>query len=373
MNDGMTNLDMTHFEGLRARINRRLRELGTPNAELQIEHYPWLYGALGEVPSEVMFICENPSLTGVGKAHVDTIDGRLPDIEAQWWGGYNDPAARRFRPVLRRLGLKQSHSASRGGWKCYITNVVKEANLAGLEQDSKDQRERIQQARQWADVLCWEFERAQPKHVFCVGRDAFAAVQRLQSEGLLPKFTPHYVCHYSARGRDDRITDQMLSSIRAVLGRPGRLQAPDEEHQSMTQAEMRTNPKIAEARPSLSRPISSPTFAGATDLSGRELTVASEFRDSNPRLPFTHGWLAFEVLRQAPEGSLPFEEYQQRLFSPTGEIRALARQIPGKKDAYHDLKHVRCDIFRGAVIVRPPLPRAWFDVQRCSPGTKPNV
>jgi hypothetical protein len=142
-----THLDMTHFEELRARINRRLREIGAPNADLQIEQYPWLYGALGEAPSAVMFICENPSLTGVSKAHVDTIDGRLPDIEAQWWGGHNDPAAKRFRPVLRRMGLKTTHSAARGGWKCYITNVVKEANLAGAEQDAQTPRERMEQAR----------------------------------------------------------------------------------------------------------------------------------------------------------------------------------------------------------------------------------
>ena len=106
---------LRHFEELRDRIDRRLRELKAPYADLQSEGYPWLYGALGEVPSEVMFICENPSLNGMRSAAVDTIDGRAPDIEAQWWGGWQNPAAKRFRVALRRTGLKTSNIAARGG------------------------------------------------------------------------------------------------------------------------------------------------------------------------------------------------------------------------------------------------------------------
>jgi uracil-DNA glycosylase len=107
------------------------------------------------------------------------------------------------------------------------------------------------------------------------------------------------------------------------------------------------------------------------DLADRRLTVAPEFRDRNPRRPHTHGWVAFEVLRRAPGGSLSFEDYSRRLFRPESEIRALAEKVPGQTNAFRDLKHIRCDIYRGAVRVEPPLPRAWFDIQRCSPGTQP--
>lgn len=109
----------------------------------------------------------------------------------------------------------------------------------------------------------------------------------------------------------------------------------------------------------------------ASDLEGRKLTLAAEFRDGNPRQPHTHGWLALEVLRRAPGGSLSFEDYRRRLFEPGEEIRALARTIPGQKDAYQHLKHIRCDIYRGAVKVNPPLPDEWYLVRRCSPGTRP--
>lgn len=106
------------------------------------------------------------------------------------------------------------------------------------------------------------------------------------------------------------------------------------------------------------------------DLRGRILRVVQEFRAVNPRRPYTHGWLAFEVLRLAPQGELPFEEYERRLFAPSQEIRELARQIRGQVDAYQDLKHIRCDLFRRTVVADPPLDRAWYDTQRCSPGSR---
>jgi hypothetical protein len=74
-------------------------------------------------------------------------------------------------------------------------------------------------------------------------------------------------------------------------------------------------------------------------------------RAGNPRRPYTHGWLAFEVLLRSGEEALAFDEYCQRLFHPAPDIRSLARQIPGVPDAYQDLKHIRHDIRHGRVIV----------------------
>jgi hypothetical protein len=109
----------------------------------------------------------------------------------------------------------------------------------------------------------------------------------------------------------------------------------------------------------------------APDLEGCQLTVAREFRESNPRRPFTHGWLAFEVLRRASGGTLSFNAYAARLFNPDPEIRELARRIPGEPNAYQHFKHIRCDIYRRAVTVSPALPDEWFKVSRCSPGGRP--
>ena len=209
---------MRYFRDLRDKINRRLDKLKTPHRDMQINEYPWLYGALGQVPSDVMFICENPSLAGVAKAHVDTIDGRDPDIEAQWWDGPNSSCRKRFRPVLCQMGLKTSPPDAPGGWKCYITNVVKEANVAGADQGKKTPQERRKQARDWADILRWEWDQVRPQHVFCVGGASFEAVKRLQREGLLPDFNPDKMWHYSARGRDEDVKKKMLGPLQKALG-----------------------------------------------------------------------------------------------------------------------------------------------------------
>ena len=91
-----------HFIQLRDKIHDRLRVLGRPNWDVQIKKYPWLYGALGDPRADVMFICENPSLTGVKKAAL-----RGPcDIDTQWTGDPDHSRDKRFRAVLCALGLK---------------------------------------------------------------------------------------------------------------------------------------------------------------------------------------------------------------------------------------------------------------------------
>jgi hypothetical protein len=103
------------------------------------------------------------------------------------------------------------------------------------------------------------------------------------------------------------------------------------------------------------------------DLSGRTLAVDVP---ANPRVPWTHGWVAFEVLRRAPGQTLTFEEYTRRLLNPSAEIVELAARVTGATNAFQDLKHIRCDIYRRAVRVTPPLNESWFDVHRCSEGRR---
>jgi len=217
-------LNMQHFETLREKINQRLDKLVKENkfdkslAKSQIEEFPWLYGALGKVPSDVMFICENPSTTGVKKAHVDTIDGGRPDIEAQWWGGSTDNAACRFRVALCQLKLKTTRPRERGGWECYITNVIKQSNVP-KDQELLPSATKRQQARDWADILQWELEHVKPKYVFCVGGNASTYVQMLQREGKLGQFPVYEVPHYSARDNTQKIIAAIVSGVRTVMSK----------------------------------------------------------------------------------------------------------------------------------------------------------
>ena len=105
----------------------------------------------------------------------------------------------------------------------------------------------------------------------------------------------------------------------------------------------------------------------AEDLSGRTLRVVVS---ANPRVPLTHGWVAFEVLRLAPGRTLTFEEYEHRLFNPSAEIVEIAARVRGVPNAYQDLKHIRCDIYRRSVRVTPELEESWFNVHRCSDGRR---
>ena len=218
----MQELDLSHFEELRSRINARLTKLRTQHRKKQIEEYPWLYGALGAVPSEVMFICENPSLTGIQSADAVPLDDGPADIEAQWWGGPKNNAAKRFRVVLHELGLKTTPPESRGGWNCYITNVVKEANFA-KDQKKKKKAEKREQARQWADILLWELEQVRPTHVFAVGDEASARLSELQGKPSfgkrrLPEFPVHPIWHYSRYQGNEEVIANMTEGIQRVLG-----------------------------------------------------------------------------------------------------------------------------------------------------------
>ena len=210
-------LDLHYFEELRSRIHRRLRELRPPGWDTQIKDYPWLYGALGCVPASVMFICQNPSLKPMQSAHTNTIDGGPPDIEAQWWGGERNNAAKRFRFALHETGLKTTPPSERGGWNCYITNMVKEANITA-DQRTRNTEELRRQARRWCDVLEWELSQVKPLHVICVGGNATKSVTTLQRKGYLPSFRVHSIWHYSAQDSDDLVRQRMIDGIRSVIG-----------------------------------------------------------------------------------------------------------------------------------------------------------
>jgi hypothetical protein len=108
------------------------------------------------------------------------------------------------------------------------------------------------------------------------------------------------------------------------------------------------------------------------DLSGRTLVVAPEYRAANPRREHSHGWLAFEVLRRATGQQLTAEEYERRLFNPPPDIAELAQRISGERNAYQDLKHIRCDISQGRVHVTPPLDPEWYSIERCA-EKKPQI
>ena len=204
---------MVHFDTLREKINSQLAVSGGKYAREQIEQFPWFYGALGAVPASVMFICENPSLAGV---RLGLTQAAPLDIETQWGGGEIDNPAKRLRPVLVELGLKAGTPQGKGGWRCYLTNVIKQANIVN-EQNAKTWAEKLAQARVWSDVLRWELSTVAPTHIFCLGGAATRLVECLQAERLLPSFTVNGLMHYSARRSDHEVQCAIRDGIAAVI------------------------------------------------------------------------------------------------------------------------------------------------------------
>ena len=213
-------LDMEYFETLRSTINARLERIGTRDALRQMREFPWLYGALGQVPSDVMFVCENPSLAGVEKADTRTIGGGSASIEDQWCGGTGSNCIKRFRPALCHLGLKTTAPLEPGGWHCYITNVIKEAAVVRKFNELKFS-EKAQIAVEWADILHWEIEQVSPRTIFTVGSSATRLLRMLRERNLLPPGIPtHGIMHYSNRGSgitDDVVRETIIHDIAGGL------------------------------------------------------------------------------------------------------------------------------------------------------------
>jgi hypothetical protein len=151
------------------------------------EEYPWVTGALGNPYADVWFVAENPSLTQVKRV-------RNATPESQWAISRADGL---FRDVLLKHGFKDPPRDAPGGWRCYITDVVKSPDLAG-GWDKLARDEQMEVAKAWAPVLAWELGEGRPLLVVSIGKDADKFLDRLEKSGDLPTL-PDRVCvpHYS--------------------------------------------------------------------------------------------------------------------------------------------------------------------------------
>lgn len=157
--------------------------------------HPWLIGALGDPFGGIWFVAENPSLTQVER--VQDPDGGSPTKEAQWWSSRGDKL---FREMLVKHGFKKGSIESPGGWKCYITNVIKEADY------TKDWRDKTQEARNhaaeiWASLFAWELENSKPKLVVIMGRQTETLLDHLVSTRRIHLPRTDWLTHYAYIGQ----------------------------------------------------------------------------------------------------------------------------------------------------------------------------
>lgn len=192
----------TYFPELVQKIQAVFAEAYQPDKNYY-KYHPWLEGALGNPQARVMFIAENPSLMMVERA--TNPDGGKLSPEAQW---YASPGDKVFREVLCNLSLKTGGIDGLGGWNCYITNVIKEADYVKKwrEDEKKDPAKRLAVARIWFKVLRWELETVRPERLVILGEKASQLLDYLSDDQKYEFPHRHTVYHYAYIGeRPDRV------------------------------------------------------------------------------------------------------------------------------------------------------------------------
>jgi hypothetical protein len=136
--------------------------------------YPWVTGALGDPREPVWFLMEYPSVVQVEK---------LPHAtpESQWSVSRGD---RVLREMLAKHGFKAGERWAPGGWRCYITNVVKSVQRPA-RWNAGEWEDWFRVAEAWAPVLAWQFEHGRPRVLAVQGRRTRRVLDHLISHRLV--------------------------------------------------------------------------------------------------------------------------------------------------------------------------------------------
>lgn len=183
-------------EEFKQQLSFRMAQIFEQHPELydHRRQYPWLTGSLGDPFSGIWFVAENPSLS-----RVELITAQLGDSiteEAQW---LVSPGDRLFRDMLVKYGFKDAPWNSRGGWHCYVTDVIKETDYA--ERWRTKSLDALRKAGEtWWPVFKWEFENSRPKLVVIMGEKARDVLTHLATMYGLTLPHAEHIVHYSYIG-----------------------------------------------------------------------------------------------------------------------------------------------------------------------------
>ena len=170
---------------------RRIGEVFDAHPELHDHRasYPWLLGWLGDPAATRWLISENPSATQVARIHSSSATP-----ESQWAASRGD---RLLREALVEHGLKGGSPFEPGGWRCYLTNVMK-STVFVKDWNGTTAAQQLRVAELWAPVLRYELEVGRPRVLIVLGTKAERALRYLAKNRLLPKPpVMHQIEHYS--------------------------------------------------------------------------------------------------------------------------------------------------------------------------------
>ena len=151
------------------------------------EKYSWLTGFIGDIHAPVWFLAENPSLSQIDKQAMKyDLNENL-----QWNASDGD---RLLREAITEANLKTGDPKKNGGWKCYISNVDKEPDIAGKRgSGSKFLKCR---AKMWLPVLQKQVDLGSPNIIVTLGGNADYILRHMRGLGLCAPESEN-VHHYS--------------------------------------------------------------------------------------------------------------------------------------------------------------------------------
>jgi hypothetical protein len=160
-------------------LRRRIDEVFRRNPRLpdHRREFPWVTAYLGDPHARVWFLAEYPSLTQVER------EGGLSTVESQWNVSIGD---RLFRGMLAKHGFKTGGEAAPGGWRCYITDIVKSSYRA-KRWNAAAREELFAIANAWAPVLAWELQQGRPQIVVVLGSRTKELLDHLVARRLVSR------------------------------------------------------------------------------------------------------------------------------------------------------------------------------------------
>lgn len=125
--------------------------------------YPaWVTGSLGDPRADVWFVAENPSAGMAARRK------KAATAEDQWRISTGDEC---FRKMLVAYGFKDGEWDQPGGWRCYLTDVIKSA-FTVKDWDAGPAATRSRVAEWWRPVIERELAIGQPTLIVTVGNRA---------------------------------------------------------------------------------------------------------------------------------------------------------------------------------------------------------
>jgi hypothetical protein len=157
---GRYGVDLPAYEaGLAQRVDEVFRN--NPDLHDHRRNHSGVTGCLGDPFARVWFVAEFPSL-----GRIEQQGAASASPEAQW---NTSPGDRLFRAALAEAGFKTGGPDTPGGWRCYVTNLIKAAEHVGQRRATKPIAVRMADARLWAPVLRWQLEVGAPDCLVLMG------------------------------------------------------------------------------------------------------------------------------------------------------------------------------------------------------------